>query len=293
MAWSRKGCCWGWKQDLHCHRCWAALRNWTLQQPPNRSLGHIGIKRTFDTTSTPSNQQLDPSFSLSDSHTNMYQNLSNPLANETVPRTALQKHSRDSGWQQTNDVVFLNTNTHKNPPWGKGKAGKSARTQSWLSKHTYLFFHKETCIVEWRQHGFIYSTPGGVWQYSQPLNQSSAGHNNTSMYFREQSVGAGISSDAESRNSNLAEPRSVLSSSLYLGLPGLQSSGCPCCTTHIFPASYIVLSLSLLLWVWLVQAISGQFRQSLLTQGHIPFSWDDSHSWGSPQHPLLALPLLP
>lgn len=119
-------------------------------------------------------------------------------------------------------MVFLNTNTHKNPPWGKGKAGKSAQTQSWLSKHTYLFFHKETRIVEWRQHGFIYSTPGGVWQCSQSLNQSSAGHNSPTMYFREQSVGAGISSDAESRNSNLAEPRSVLSSSRYLGLPGPQ-----------------------------------------------------------------------
>lgn len=42
------------------------------------------------------------------------------------------------------------------------------------------------CIVEWKQHEFIYSAPGGVLQYSYPQNQrclSCAGHNNTTRYY--------------------------------------------------------------------------------------------------------------
>lgn len=102
------------KSGLHSHHCWAVLRNWTLQQPLNKYLGYIGIKKTFDTTSTPTKQQLDPSFSLRPTR---YQNLSNPLANETVPRIALQKHSRYSSWQQTNDAVFLYTNPLRGVKW--------------------------------------------------------------------------------------------------------------------------------------------------------------------------------
>lgn len=61
-------------------------------------------------------------------------------------------------------------------------------------------------------------------------------------HISENSLSTGISLDAESRKSNLAELRTGLTSWLWVSL----SAGCPCCTTHIFPASQTVLSLSLL-----------------------------------------------
>lgn len=105
------------------------------------------------------------------------------------------------------------TQTHTKPLHG-AKAKQANQPNHWATcqSTSTCFFH----VAEWRQHRFICSTLGGAWHYSQSLKQSSAGHN-TTMYFREQSVGAVISCDAESRNINLAEVRKGLTS--YLGLP--------------------------------------------------------------------------
>lgn len=169
---------------------------------------------------------------------------------------------------------FLNTNAHKTFPWSKGKTGQSAQQQSCLSKCTYLFFHKKTRRVEWRQHEFIYSTPGGVSQSSQPLNQrclSCAGHNTTTRYFRGESVGAGISFEAESRNCSLADCRKSGSSScLYPGLPG------PQVVLEVPPTTFPLLPTLLSSFPssqesHLCRPSVGISHSSLPTQGHIPF----------------------
>lgn len=146
-------------------------------------------------------------------------------------------------------VGFFFRQIHKTSPWAKRKAGKSVQSQSWFSKWTYLFFHKETWIVEQRQHEFICSAPGGILQSSQPLNQkclSCTGHNISTRYFKGESAGAGISFEAESKICSLADCRrnELATSASFLVS---QVFSCSWGTTHdVFLASQIVLSLSIL-----------------------------------------------
>lgn len=128
--------------------------------------------------------------------------------------------------------------------------------------------------VEWRQHEFIYSTPGGVSQSSQPLNQrclSCAGHTTTTRYFRGESVGAGINFEAESRNCSLADcRRSGSSSCLYPGLPG------PQVVLEVPPTTFPLLPTLLSSFPssqesHLCRPSVGISHSSLPTQDHIPF----------------------
>lgn len=147
------------------------------------------------------------------------------------------------------------------------------------------FFQKETHTVEWRLHEFIYSAPGGALQYSQPLNQrclSCAGQNNTTRYFRGESVGAGIGFEAETRNCSLADHRSGSSPCLCSELPGPQAVlEVPPTTFSLLPRLFSPFPFS---HGSHVCRPSIAFPQLASHPGPHPLSRGDFHGWGSPQH---------